>query len=455
MNEDAQPNEHALIRKGGPVPVIWSQRARALSFRHSGHSQSSTRGRPRFHPASNPPSSATQHPATTRSYGQYVHQSTPPRSNLYAGPPPQRRRQTDNVSRHVPHVAYKQSLTPRHRRIPSNKGKGPERKAEKESTELLLDIPPECQKGSPNSQLTRKRWQEIQARELSASIGVPLRFGGYLDGCARFVLDEKPLALDLGEDVHGKRSTFIPLPLVVVEEPSLATPDHLSQLTNTSSTTGSRWQIDEEIMGDSFDDPESPYEASRANEPTPPRASVPTEKFPSIEPYSAPQSYRVFRSGVICLSPSASPPPITEESHAPVYPPVDNSRKSPRSKYPASLPGMDLNMALPPLPSDTGSACGPTVTPPSDHSTWARNSDLYHDVMDINSQTHEPSRPLAQHKLVIQDGPFQISLSQDKLRRVLFTGPSSMVTVSMRGSLHTVDLLSPRFVLCLLEHSFY
>ena len=435
------------------MPIIRSQRARAPSFRHSrgGHSQSSTRGRPRFHPASNPPSSAAQHPAITHSYGQYVHQSSSPRNNIYAGPPPRRRRQTDNISGHVPHVAHKQSLTPRYHRIPSRKAKGPERKAEKESTELLLDIPPECQIGSPNYQLARKRWQEIQARELSASIGVPLRFGGDLNGCARFILDEKALTLGVGEDVHGKRSASIPLPLSVVEELCLTAPDHLNQPTHASSSTGSRWQIDEEIIvGDNFDDLESLYEASRAAELTPPRASVPPEKFPSIEPYPT-QSHRAFRSGVICLSPSPSPPPLTEESHAPTYPSADNSRESSRLNYPASLTGMDQNSTLPAPSSDKLSPCSPTVTPAIDYSTWARNSDLYHHAMDIPSLTH---CPLAQHKLVIQDGSFQIPLSQDKLRCVFITGPSSMVTVSMRGSLHTVDLLLPRFVLCLLERSF-
>lgn len=85
---------------------------------------------------------------------------------------------------------------------PRYKAKKPlKRKASNEDIELLIDIPFHCRKEAAGYEAQRQKWEDVQSRELSVKTGVPLRFGGYFEDCARFIFDDNfapPLVEDNG-----------------------------------------------------------------------------------------------------------------------------------------------------------------------------------------------------------------------------------------------------------------
>lgn len=180
MNEDAQPNERSLNRKGGPIPILRSTRSKGTGtfFRRDGRDVSTRYQKP-FNASSSRPNLLE----TSQNRQQYLNLPCRPQSYVHEESRPTWKRIEPN-SNHPPQFS---SFSKSKARKPRNKSK----KEKKESIELLIDIPHDCQIGVPGFRHARKRWQERQAQELSGKTGVQLRFGGYQEGYARFVLDEK------------------------------------------------------------------------------------------------------------------------------------------------------------------------------------------------------------------------------------------------------------------------
>ncbi|GLB33619.1 putative WD40 repeats containing protein [Lyophyllum shimeji] len=436
MTEDAQPNERPLNRKGGTVPLVRATQAGKGALQRGRGYDLLTRN---DHRPPNGPRTEAYPRVTSQNHSWYTDALKRAR---YDGPHTKRRRtfhESTTDSRSRPDVAAT-SPSPLVK-PPSRPRKSAKRKAQHEPTELLVDLPPQCRKGAPDSRQLRKQWQIAHAEELSAKTGVPLRFGGYANDCARFVIDDN--AATLPEEQHGpntreERTSVLPPIQPVVPPGSDITMPNMNE---------------EIIIVENVDDLEDTQSSLLALSPmrseheSHPRQPTPLEFFepPRQESPKAFEPLRVFKSGVLSLAPTEA------DAGATIRPAVPVGTESPPSHSPGDtvsrLGFLNDTSSLsqdPPefakgVATELPNTVMTSVLKPTSLSTVNARTSFNHEVATLEKPSGDES---FRHKLAAF---IQLPLSQsDKIRRILHLDTSSVVTVSMRGSLDVSDFLPLR-----------
>ncbi|KAG6855037.1 hypothetical protein C0991_005966 [Blastosporella zonata] len=182
MTEDAQPNERPANRKGSAVPVIHSIQA---NNRGRGTFQRGGYGTRYYQRSLNRPQTGLYHFTSHNQQHNYLSNG----SLHFHEPRNAKRKRTD----HEP-GSHSRSETTDPSILSVSKPHTKRRiwQDRPESLELLIDLPPQCRKGAPNSNRLRKNWEAQQIAELSIEMGAPLRCVGYIKDAARFVIDDTP-----------------------------------------------------------------------------------------------------------------------------------------------------------------------------------------------------------------------------------------------------------------------
>lgn len=185
MPEDVQPNERLLNQRAGAVPVIRPARGSWGGFqRGRGNSVQSERRIPGERP--NHPNFYYNH--TYNSSANTEIESLPNRPNNYrpnTNGSWTKRRRIDYSHPTTNHDPIAIPSGPK-ATIPARPPK-PRRRRQPEVTELLVDLPPECRKGAPESKESRHQWKEREILRIYAEIGIRVEFRGVVGNTARFV----------------------------------------------------------------------------------------------------------------------------------------------------------------------------------------------------------------------------------------------------------------------------
>ncbi|RDB22716.1 hypothetical protein Hypma_010397 [Hypsizygus marmoreus] len=438
MNEDSQPNERPLNRKGGAIPVISSKRGRGWStFNHGGRVHSPSRHHYNKSVTASPPGSYPP-------FASHYYQDTPlfkrQQSQAYGSSSKRRRIEHTDSELLLPTALPPVQLSTRPESC-SLLPKPPMQNVEFEPVEILVDLPLNCRKGAPNRKATTKKWLDGQTQELSTKTGVRLRFGGYLDGCARFVVDGTPTpSMEGGND--GLYCTTV--------QPSTE-PLHSP---NSNVITWDSSVNDEVIIAENIDDLESPLKfmlPENALNLGIPNCSVCEMQSNPNDPYSRAsriEPLRIFSSGVLSFSSEVGETSLAPEtirrmgvSTSSLMPPMREGCDGKGIKAGSEMSG-DTPSPLP-LFSDSlvgGQVSTTVVQGPSieiDPSPALPSPEIQ--MIGGASRLLGHSSPT--YRLLKEDLCTQLPLPQsDRARRILSCDPMSLVAVSMRGSIDLVNI---------------